>query len=138
MGELTARLNNADISIAHSPVSATQLAGLIIRIEDQTISNKIAKHVFEAMCNGEGDADTIIANQGLKQVSDSAAIEKLVDDVIANNSQQVDNYRQADPAKRPKMLGFFVGQIMKASKGQANPQQVNAILQKKLDNNAWV
>ena len=134
MGELAARLNNADLSIQHNPVSAEQLAGLIIRIEDQSISNKIAKQVFEAMWNGEGDADTIIEAKGLKQVSDSGALEKLVDEVIANNEQQVENYRNADPAKRPKMLGFFVGQIMKTSKGQANPQQVNAILLKKLDN----
>ncbi len=133
MGEISARLNAEEISISHAKVSAEQLAGLISRIKDQTISNKIAKQVFEAMWAGEGDADSIIDTKGLKQVSDSGAIEKLVDDVIANNPQQVENYRKADDAKRPKMLGFFVGQIMKASKGQANPQQVNKVLLDKLN-----
>lgn len=80
----------------------------------------------------EGDADTIIEKRGLKQVSDTGAIEKMVDEVIANNPTQVDNYKKADEKKRPKMLGYFVGQIMKASKGQANPQAVNEILLKKL------
>ncbi len=133
MGELSARLNAEEISILHSKVSSDELAGLISRIKDETISNKIAKQVFDAMWAGEGDADSIIEAKGLKQVSDSGAIEKLVDDVIASNSQQVENYRNADTAKRPKMLGFFVGQIMKASKGQANPQQVNKILLDKLN-----
>lgn len=133
MGELASHLNNDELSIQNSPVSAEQLAGLITRIKDQTISNKIAKKVFEAMWQGEGDADTVIEAQGLKQVSDSGALEKMVDDVIAANQKQVDNYRAAEPDKRKKMLGFFVGQIMKASKGQANPQQLNQILLSKLD-----
>ena len=133
MGELSARLNAKDISIPNSPVSAYQLAGMIVRLVDGTISSKMAKEVFDAMWNGEGDADSIIDARGLKQVSDSGAIEALVDEVIANSSQQVDNFRSADEAKRPKMLGYFVGQIMKASKGQANPQQVNEVLLKKLN-----
>ncbi|WP_045857251.1 Asp-tRNA(Asn)/Glu-tRNA(Gln) amidotransferase subunit GatB [Teredinibacter purpureus] len=134
MGEVSARLNADDIPITACKVSGEHLGGLITRIKDQTISNKIAKQVFDAMWNGEGDADTIIDAKGLKQVSDTGALEKMVDDVIASNAAQVDNYRKADEAKRPKMLGFFVGQIMKVSKGQANPQQLNTILKQKLDN----
>lgn len=132
MGELAARLNRDEVSIQHSPVSAEHLAGLVQRLDDGTISSKIAKQVFDGMWNGEGSADDIIESRGLKQVSDTGALEKMVDDVIANNPDQVENYRNADPAKQPKMLGFFVGQIMKASKGQANPQQVNKILLDKL------
>ncbi|WP_461517002.1 Asp-tRNA(Asn)/Glu-tRNA(Gln) amidotransferase subunit GatB [Porticoccus sp.] len=133
MGELSARLNAEDIAIQDCPVSAEQLAGMIARLMDGTISSKMAKEVFDAMWNGEGSADDIIEARGLKQVSDSGAIEALVDEVIANSPQQVDNYRSADEAKRPKMLGYFVGQIMKASKGQANPQQVNEVLLRKLN-----
>src|SRR5690606_18221248 len=132
MGDLAAQLNQSETRIEDCPISATQLAGLVQRIADGTISSKIAKQVFTAMWNGEGDADTIIAAKGLKQVSDTGALEKMVDEVIANSPQQVENYRKADEAKRPKMLGYFVGQIMKASKGQANPQAVNEILLKKL------
>jgi aspartyl-tRNA(Asn)/glutamyl-tRNA(Gln) amidotransferase subunit B len=113
-------------------VSAAQLGGMIARIKDGTISGKIAKQVFELLWNEGGNADAIIEKHGLKQVSDSGAIEKIVDDIIANNPQQVENYRSAAEDKRPKMLGFFVGQIMKASQGKANPQQVNEILLKKL------
>ncbi len=133
MGEVSARLNTQEISISDCKVAADNLGGLITRIKDQTISNKIAKQVFEAMWNGEGDADSIIEAKGLKQVSDSGALEKMVDEVMANNPAQVENYRKADEKKRPKMLGFFVGQVMKASKGQANPQQLNEILKNKLD-----
>ena len=133
MADLAAYLNKQDLSIEQSPVTPIQLAGLITRLKDGTISSKIAKTVFEAMTQGEGDADAIIEARGLKQVSDTGALEKMVDDVIANNQAQVDNYRSADPDKRPKMLGFFVGQIMKASKGQANPQAVNEILRNKLE-----
>jgi aspartyl-tRNA(Asn)/glutamyl-tRNA(Gln) amidotransferase subunit B len=132
MADLSAYLNKEELSIIDSKVTPIQLAGLITRITDGTLSSKIAKQVFEAMTQGEGDADTIIEARGLKQVSDTGALEKMVDEVIANNMQQVENYRAADEAKRPKMLGFFVGQIMKASKGQANPQAVNDILKKKL------
>jgi len=84
------------------------------------------------MWSGEGDADEIIQSRGLKQITDSGAIEKVVDEVIAANPQQVENYRRADPQKQSKMLGFFVGQVMKASRGKANPQQVNGLLRGKL------
>ncbi len=134
MGEVSARLNAEEKSINVAPITPDTLAGLIIRIKDQTISNKIAKQVFDAMWQGEGDADSIIESKGLKQVSDSGALEKMVDEVIANNAKQVENYRNADESKRPKMLGFFVGQVMKAWKGQANPQQLNKILKDKLEN----
>ncbi len=133
MADLSAYLNKAELTIAQSQITPVQLGGLITRLADGTLSSKIAKQVFEAMTLGEGDADTIIEARGLKQVSDTGALEKMVDEVIANNSQQVENYRAADDSKRPKMLGFFVGQIMKASKGQANPQAVNDILKKKLE-----
>jgi aspartyl-tRNA(Asn)/glutamyl-tRNA(Gln) amidotransferase subunit B len=108
------------------------LGGLIRRITDKTISGKIAKQVFEAMWAGEGDADKVIEAKGLKQITDSGAIEEIVDEVIAANPQQVENYRNAEETKRGKMLGFFVGQVMKASKGKANPQQVNQLLKSKL------
>lgn len=132
MGELSAVLNKSNIDITQSPVSAEMLGGMIKRIKDNTISGNIAKKVFEAMCNGEGSADEIIKNQGLKQVTDAGAIEKLVDNVIANNPDQVKQYQQAPPEKQGKLIGFFVGQIMKQSKGKANPQQVNQMLQDKL------
>ncbi|MCK9504433.1 MAG: Asp-tRNA(Asn)/Glu-tRNA(Gln) amidotransferase subunit GatB [Porticoccaceae bacterium] len=133
MGELSARLNSSDLDIGQCPVSADYLGRMVLRIKDGTISTKMAKDVLQAMWDGEGDPDTIIDKRGLKQVSDSGAIEALVAEVIASSPAQVDNYRSADDSKRPKMLGYFVGQIMKASKGQANPQQVNEILLKKLD-----
>lgn len=134
MGEVSARLNADEKTIKQSPITPEQLANLIERIKDGTISNKIAKQVFEGLWQGEGDsADAIIDAKGLKQVSDSGALEGMVDEVISNSSAQVDNYRKADPDKRPKMLGFFVGQIMKASKGQANPKMINEILLKKLN-----
>ncbi len=132
-GELAAKLNSEEELIQHCPVSADQLAALISRIVDKTISNKMAREVFGAMWAGEGEPDSIIEARGLKQVSDSGAIEGMVDEVIANSAKQVENYRKADEAKRPKMLGYFVGQIMKASKGQANPQQVNEVLLQKLN-----
>lgn len=133
MGEIAALLNREEITIASCPVSAQALAGLTVRIDDGTINSKMAKTVFEAMAAGEGDADTIIEAKGLKQVSDSGALEKIIDEVLANNQKQVDNYRAAADDKRPKMLGFFVGQCMKASKGQANPKQLNELLVNKLN-----
>ncbi len=133
LGELAAYLNKSEQAIDQSPVTPELLAGLVARIKDGTLSSKIAKVVFEAICNGEGDADTIIDARGLKQVSDSGALEKMIDEVIAKSPQQVDNYRNADDSKRPKMLGFFVGQVMKASQGQANPQALNELLLKKLN-----
>ena len=133
LGDLSGALNRNEISISESPITAERLAGLITRIEDGTLSSKLAKQVFDAMWDGEGDADDIIAARGLKQVSDSGALEAMVDEVIANNPDQVAQYRAADEAKRKKLSGFFVGQIMKASQGQANPQMLNALLLKKLD-----
>ncbi|MCL5043576.1 MAG: Asp-tRNA(Asn)/Glu-tRNA(Gln) amidotransferase subunit GatB [Gammaproteobacteria bacterium] len=133
MGELSSLLNKSDLDISASPVSAAQLGGLIQRIKDNTISGKIAKMVFEALANGEGEsADAVIEAKGLKQVTDSGAIEALLDEVLAANAEQVEQYRSSDEAKRGKMFGFFVGQAMKASKGKANPQQVNELLKKKL------
>jgi aspartyl-tRNA(Asn)/glutamyl-tRNA(Gln) amidotransferase subunit B len=133
MGELSARLNNEDLSIANSPVSAERLAGLIVRIADNSISGKMAKVVFEAIWAGEGSADEIIEARGLKQVSDTGALEQMVADVLATNQPMVDDYINTDEAKRKKKLGGFMGKIMQASKGQANPQQVNQILAKKLN-----
>jgi len=130
--ELLGMLNKNDQDITDSPVNARQLAGLLKRIADNTISGKIAKTVFEDMWNNGGTADEIIEARDLKQETDSGAIEALVDEVIAGNPGQVEQYLAADDAKRKKLIGFFVGQIMKASKGKANPQQVNQILAKKL------
>jgi len=132
MGEFAAALNKADLEIDQSPVNADALAGLLSRITDNTISGKIAKQVFEAMWAGEGSADEVIEAKGLKQITDTGAIEALVDEVLAANLEQVENYKNAEPDKRPKMMGFFVGQIMKKSQGKANPQQVNQLLADKL------
>ena len=134
MGGLSAALNKEAMDISESPVTAKMLGGMLRRISDGTISGKIAKQVFEAMWSGEGDADSIIGARGLKQITDSGAIEKIVEDVIAANPGQVENYRAAEGAKQQKMLGFFVGQVMKASRGKANPQQVNELLKQKLMN----
>ena len=134
MGELSSLLNSSNLEIEQSPVSAAQLGGMILRIKDNTISGKIAKMVFEAMANGEGSADQVIEAKGLKQVTDSGAIESMLDEVLAANAEQVEQYRASDEAKRGKMFGFFVGQAMKAAKGKANPGQVNELLKKKLEN----
>jgi aspartyl-tRNA(Asn)/glutamyl-tRNA(Gln) amidotransferase subunit B len=128
MGDLSAALNKDGKDLADSPISSTQLAGLLKRIADGTISGKIAKEVFAAMWAGEGDADAIIEAKGLKQVSDAGAIEKIVDEILAANPAQVAEYRSG----KDKVFGFFVGQAMKASKGKANPAQLNDILKKKL------
>ena len=128
MGELTSRLNKDGMEISDAPVSADQLAGLLKRVVDNTISGKIAKEVFDAMWNGEGDADTIIDSKGLKQITDSGAIEAIIDEILASNPAQVEQYR----AGKEKLMGFFVGQTMKATKGKANPAQVNELLRKKL------
>ena len=133
LGDLTAALNRNETDIANSPISAAQLAGLIVRIEDGTLSSKLAKQVFDGLWAGEGDPDQIIEARGLKQVSDSSALESMVDSVIADNQDQVAQYLAADEAKQKKLSGFFVGQIMKASKGQANPQMVNELLLRKLN-----
>jgi aspartyl-tRNA(Asn)/glutamyl-tRNA(Gln) amidotransferase subunit B len=128
MGELAGRLNREDRDIAASPLPPDALAGLLARIADGTISGKIAKDVFDAMWAGEGGADEIIDRKGLKQISDSGAIEKIVDEVIAANAQQVADYRGG----KEKAFNSLVGQVMKASRGKANPAQVNEILRKKL------
>ena len=132
MGELAAKLNAEDKDIADSPVSAEHLGELIQRLKDGTISSKIAKQVFEACWNGDGSPDRIIEAQGLKQMSDSGELEKIVDQVIADSPAQVEDYRNSNDAKRKKKIGFFVGQVMKATQGKANPQQVNQLLQQKL------
>jgi aspartyl-tRNA(Asn)/glutamyl-tRNA(Gln) amidotransferase subunit B len=112
-----------------SPISAAQLAGLIQRIADNTISNSIAKKVFEALWNGDGqNADEVIEKQGLKQITDTGAIEKIIDEVLAANQKSVDEFR----AGKEKAFNALVGQAMKATKGKANPQQVNDLLKKKL------
>jgi len=133
MGELAKHLNQNSLEIVQSPISAKALGGLIVRIKDNTISGKMAKDVFDAMWTEGGEADTIIEAKGLKQVTDTGAIETIVDEILASNADQVEQYRAADEAKRGKMLGFFVGQTMKASKGKANPQQVNQVLLQKLN-----
>ena len=132
MGELAAKLNAEEKTINDSPVSADQLGQLIARLKDGTISSKIAKQVFEACWAGEGDPDAVIEAKGLKQMSDSGELEKIVDDIIANNAPQVEDYRSSDDAKKKKKIGFFVGQAMKATQGKANPQQLNALLKEKL------
>ncbi len=129
MGELSAALNKADIEITDSPVTAEQLGKLVQRIADNTISGKIAKSIFEALWNQEGEVDEIIEKRGLKQVTDTGAIQALIDKIIAANPEQVAAYRGG----KDKLFGFFVGQAMKESGGKMNPQQVNDLLKKKLD-----
>lgn len=128
IGELSGMLNKEGKDIADSPVTAEMLAGMLTRIKDNTISGKIAKEVFEAMWSGEGDADTIIESKGLKQISDTGAIEKVLDEIIAANPQQFEQLK----AGKDKLMGFFVGQVMKAMAGKANPAQVNELMKKKL------
>jgi aspartyl-tRNA(Asn)/glutamyl-tRNA(Gln) amidotransferase subunit B len=129
MGDLSARLNREGLDIDAAPVSPEQLGGLIARIADQTISNAIGKKVFDALWQGQGkSADEIIETQGLKQITDTGAIEALVDEVIAANPGNVAEFK----AGKEKALNALVGQIMKAAKGKANPQQVNDLLKKKL------
>jgi aspartyl-tRNA(Asn)/glutamyl-tRNA(Gln) amidotransferase subunit B len=128
MGELAAALNRDGIDIGASRLSATRLAGLLNRIADGTISGKIAKEVFEAMWASGADADSVIAEKGLKQISDPAAIEQAIDAVIAKSAGQLADYR----AGKDKLFGYFVGQVMKATGGKANPAQLNELLKKKL------
>ena len=130
MGSISAKLNEEDKDIAASPVSPLQLAGLLKRIADNTVSSKIAKEVFEAMWAGEGEADAIIEKKGLKQVTDTGAIEAMIDEVLAANAAMVEEFK----AGKEKAFNALVGQAMKASKGKANPAQVNDILRKKLAN----
>ncbi|MEJ6660634.1 MAG: Asp-tRNA(Asn)/Glu-tRNA(Gln) amidotransferase subunit GatB [Candidatus Thioglobus sp.] len=128
MGELSASLNKHQLDIENSPISANNLSQLIARIGDDTISGKIAKDVFKAMWDGEGSADAIIESKGLKQVTDTGAIEAIIDEIIANNAPQVEQFKSGNE----KILGFFVGQAMKASQGKANPKLLNQLLREKL------
>jgi aspartyl-tRNA(Asn)/glutamyl-tRNA(Gln) amidotransferase subunit B len=131
-GELSAQLNKEDLEISNSPLAAKTLGQLITRVVDGTISGKQAKQLFETLWTEGGEVDQTIEAKGLKQVSDSVAIEELVNQVIAENPQQVENFRSAPEEKQKKMFGFFVGQVMKLSQGQANPAEVNKILKVKL------
>jgi len=128
MGELSSALNRDGLDIDASRVAPQALAGLLARIVDQTISGKIAKDVFEAMWSEGGDADSIIAAKGLKQISDSGAIDAAIDAVMAANPAQLAEYRSG----KDKLFGFFVGQVMKATQGKANPAQLNELLKAKL------
>jgi aspartyl-tRNA(Asn)/glutamyl-tRNA(Gln) amidotransferase subunit B len=127
-GELSAALNREAIEVAQSRIDPLSLGGLLKRIADGTVSGKMAKEVFDAMWAGEGSADQVIEKRGLRQLSDAAAIEKLVDEVLGANARQVQDYR----AGKEKAFNSLVGQVMKASKGKANPAQVNEILKRKL------
>jgi aspartyl-tRNA(Asn)/glutamyl-tRNA(Gln) amidotransferase subunit B len=129
LGDFSAAINRADIDAAAAPVSGSQLGAMLKRVQDGTISGKIAKEVFEAMWAGEsGDPDAIIVARGLKQISDAGAIEKIVDDVLAANAAVVAEYK----AGKEKAFNSLVGKVMAVTKGKANPAQVNAILKKKL------
>jgi aspartyl-tRNA(Asn)/glutamyl-tRNA(Gln) amidotransferase subunit B len=128
MGELSAALNKDNIEVTQSRIDATRLAGLLARIADETISGKIAKEVFEQMWAERQDADAIIEAKGLKQITDTGAIEKTIDEVMAANPKQLADYRSG----KDKLFGFFVGQVMKVTGGKANPAQVNDLLKKKL------
>ena len=128
IGDLSAFLNKGNLDITESLVNTKQLADMLQRISDNTISGKIAKQVFSALWDGEGDVDTIIDQRGLKQVTDTGAIEKIIAEVINNNPKQLEEYKSG----KEKVFGFFVGQVMKASKGKANPKQVNELLKQKL------
>jgi len=128
LGDLAAALNRENLSLEDAPIGPLDLAGLVTRVADGTLSSKLGKQVFEGLWLREGSADEIIEKRGLKQVSDAGALESLIATVISENPDQVAQYRAADEVKQKKLIGFFVGQIMKASKGQANPQLVNELL----------
>jgi len=129
MGEVSRRLNASETGIEQSAVTSVQLAGLIARIADGTISNSAGRQVFEALWNGEGqDADAVIEAKGLKQISDTGALDRIIDEVVAANPDNVAQFK----AGKDKAFNALVGQIMKASKGKANPQQVNDLLRKKI------
>ncbi|OYW38573.1 MAG: aspartyl/glutamyl-tRNA amidotransferase subunit B [Hydrogenophilales bacterium 12-61-10] len=128
MGELSAALNKADLGIEQSPVSAAHLGALIARIQDGTLSGKLAKQVFEVLWEGAGEVDAIIEARGLKQMSDTGELEKIIDDVMAANAKSVEEFR----AGKEKAFNALIGQVMKASKGKANPAQVNDLLKRKL------
>ena len=128
MGELSGALNKEGVDIESSRVAAGDLAGLLVRIEDNTISGKIAKEVFEAMWAGEGSADEVIDKHGLRQITDTGEIEAIIDEVMAANPGQLEQYRSG----KDKLFGYFVGQVMKATRGKANPALVNELLKGKL------
>jgi aspartyl-tRNA(Asn)/glutamyl-tRNA(Gln) amidotransferase subunit B len=128
MGDLAAFLNKDNLEIGASKVDAAALAGLVTRIVDATISGKIAKDVFEAMWESGESADAIIEQKGLRQITDTSAIERAIEDVMAKNPGQLADYRSG----KDKLFGFFVGQVMKATGGKANPAQLNGLLKKKL------
>ncbi|MGQ7274338.1 Asp-tRNA(Asn)/Glu-tRNA(Gln) amidotransferase subunit GatB [Marinobacter sp. V034] len=133
LGELSARLNAEDRSFRNCPVPAERLGQLVQRISDNTLSSSGAKKVFELLWNGESaDVDELIEREGLKQVSDTGELEKLVDSVLADMPEQIEQYQSADPGKRKKLMGGFMGPLMKASKGQGNPKVLTEILKKKL------
>jgi aspartyl-tRNA(Asn)/glutamyl-tRNA(Gln) amidotransferase subunit B len=128
MGELSGALNRDGLEIGSSRVDAARLAGLLGRIADETISGKIAKDVFEAMWSEARDADAVIDERGLRQITDTGAIEKVIDDVMTRNPKQLADFRSG----KDKLFGFFVGQVMKETQGKANPAQVNELLKRKL------
>jgi aspartyl-tRNA(Asn)/glutamyl-tRNA(Gln) amidotransferase subunit B len=128
MGDYSAALNKDGLEVGASRLSAAQLGGLLLRIVDNTISGKLAKEVFEVMWADASDADVVIEARGLKQITDSGAIEKLIDEIIAANPKQLADYRSG----KDKLFGFFVGQAMKQSGGKANPALLNDLLKKKL------
>jgi aspartyl-tRNA(Asn)/glutamyl-tRNA(Gln) amidotransferase subunit B len=128
MGELAAALNRESLEISASKLAAPRFAELLKRIADQTISGKIAKEVFEAMWSSGSSADAVIAEKGLKQITDSDAILRVIDEVLVKNPAQLAEYRSG----KDKLFGFFVGQVMKATQGKANPAQLNELLKKKL------
>lgn len=128
LGELAAALNKAGVDISASPISAERLAGLISRIADNTLSNKLAKQVFETMWDSDLTADAIIERDGLKQMTDTGAIEKIIDEVLAANQKSVEEFKSG----KEKAFNALVGQVMKASRGKANPQQVQSLLRSKL------
>jgi aspartyl-tRNA(Asn)/glutamyl-tRNA(Gln) amidotransferase subunit B len=128
MGEVSRRLNAGEVGIEHAPVSAAQLAALIGRITDNTISNNAARQVFDAMWSEGGEVDALIEAKGLKQINDTGALEAIIDEVLAANPKNVEEFKGGNT----KALNGLVGPIMKASKGKANPAQVNELLMKKL------
>ncbi len=128
-GELFAVLNEKNLEISESPVSSNNLSKLINLIKDGTISGKIAKTIFEEMIDGDKDPQTIVDQKGLKQESDPKALEELINKVIKNNTSKVEEYKSG----KEKLFGFFVGQVMKESKGKGNPQLINKILKEKLN-----
>jgi aspartyl-tRNA(Asn)/glutamyl-tRNA(Gln) amidotransferase subunit B len=128
MGELSGFLNRDGLEIGDSRIDARRLAGLLNRIVDGTISGKLAKEVFEAMWTDDKDADAVIEGRGLRQITDTGAIERVIAEVMAANPRQLADYRSG----KDKLFGFFVGQVMKATAGKANPAQVNDLLRRML------